>query len=157
MSIESEIIRVESLLNGQKATQDEVANLEQQLPNELVPDWLRSLLTNFPLSGSCFEIDEDDDLSEMGADIKWFSPEQMLDESLNVYPGKAVLKIGYLPIGSCLAGSGDPYFIKLSDGSDDPSLVRVPHECASDEDYPEEEIEVVCKHLSELFKVANIG
>lgn len=157
MSIESEIVKVESLLNGRKATHDEVESLVQQFPKELVPDWLLLLLRNFPLSGSCFEVDEDDDISEMGADIKWLTPEQILDEGLNAYPGKVVLLLGYLPIGSCLAGSGDPYFIKLLDDSDDPSLVRIPHECSSDENYPEEEIEVVFTHLSELFKVADIG
>ncbi len=55
-------------------------------------------------------MDEDDDESELGADLKWFGPSEMIEEALSVYPGETVIGLGYLPVAACLAGSGDPYF-----------------------------------------------
>lgn len=60
--------------------------------------------------GVCFSLDEDDDESELGADLKWFGPSEMIEEALSVYPGETVIGLGYLPVAACLAGSGDPYF-----------------------------------------------
>jgi hypothetical protein len=37
------------------------------------------------------------------------------------------VKNGYLPIGTCLIGSGDPYFLKVADGKN-PPVVRIPHD-----------------------------
>ena len=122
----------------------------------ILPEWYASLLKEFPLSGVIFSLNEELDQSELGVDLKWLSPEQTLDEAQNVYPGKSVIGLGYLPIGSCLAGSGDPYFLKLSDYSEDPALVRIPHDLVSDDGYPENEIELVCNSLSSFFEQAEI-
>ncbi|MEZ8878109.1 hypothetical protein AB6E09_03395 [Vibrio lentus] len=155
MSLISEIKRIETQLTGLKASEEDINQLVAQLPDGLVPSCLLSLLKSFPLAGVCFSLDEEDDESEFGADLKWFTVPQMLEEALEVYPGKVVLKSGYLPIGSCLAGSGDPYFLKVL--NDDLPLVRIPHELASDDgDYPENEIEVVCSSLSQFFNRAEI-
>ena len=156
MSLISEIERKETQLTGVQASEEDINQLFERLPVRLVPSWLLSLLKRFPLAGVCFSLDEEDDESELGTDLKWFTVSQMLEEALAVYPGKVVLKLGYLPIASCLAGSGDPYFLKLLNDNDDPPLVRIPHDLASDDDYPENEIEMVCESLSDFFKLADI-
>ncbi len=33
------------------------------------------------------------------------------DETSHCYPGNNVVKSGYIAVGGCLCGSGDPYFI----------------------------------------------
>ncbi|MCR9365224.1 MULTISPECIES: hypothetical protein [Vibrio harveyi group] len=157
MSLISEIKKIETQLTGLKASEEDINQLVEQLPDGLVPSYLLSLLKSFPLAGVCFSLDEENDESEFGADLKWLTVRQMLEEALEVYPGKVVLKLGYLPIASCLAGSGDPYFLKVLNDNDDPPLVRIPHEFASDDgEYPESEIEVVCRSLSQFFNRAEI-
>lgn len=89
-------------------------------------------------------------------DLKWLDPDQTVDEAQNVYPGKLVIGLCYLPIGSCLAGSGDPYFLNLDANSEDPALVRIPHDFIADDAYPEEEIELVCHSLSIFFEQSEI-
>ncbi|MEH6447822.1 MAG: hypothetical protein V7765_04090 [Oleispira sp.] len=158
MSFISEVEKIEVLLSGEKASEEDINHLVARLPKELLTSSLISLLQNYFLAGVCFSLDEEDDESGLGADIKWFTINQMLEEALEVYPGKSVLTLGYLPIGACLTGSGDPYFIKVSGTNDDPPLVRIPHDLASaDEEYPESEIEVVCVSLSHFFNKAEIN
>ena len=71
-------------------------------------------LQNYPLSGVCFWLDQDDDESGLGADLKWFTADQIIEEALSAYPGKVVLNLGYLPVAACLSGSDDPYFLKMN-------------------------------------------
>ena len=158
MSLVSELEKKEMSLTGSKATETDVIQLVERLPSDMVPSWLPPLLQRFGLAGACFSLDEDDDESELGAELKWFSVSQMLEEALMVYPGKSALRLGYLPVAACLAGSGDPYFLKISISDEDPPLVRIPHEMASDDEaYPESEIEIVCKSLSRFFRKVEIA
>ncbi len=157
MDIFSELKKRETFLTGAKTTEQDVKCLANTLPQELVPSWLPICLQEFKLAGTCFSLDEKLDKSELGADIKWFTVSQMLEEALEVYPGKVVLDLGYLPIAACLFGSGDPYFLKVLNDGEDPTLVRIPHNFASeDKQYPENEIEVICDSLSEFFSKATI-
>lgn len=158
MAVVAELQKVESSLYGSKMTKSEADDLTKNLPPELLPVWLMEVLQRYPLSGVCFSLDEDNDESGLGADLKWFSADQMIEEALLAYPGKVVINLGYLPIASCLAGSGDPYFLRMKDGStDDPILVRVPHDLvAEDDSYPESEIEVVCNSLSRFFILSEV-
>jgi len=158
MTVLTELKKIESSLNGSKMTRTEVADLARNVPPELFPEWLMDALQNYPLLGVCFSLDEDDDESGLGADLKWFTVDQMIEEALFAYPGKVVLNLGYLPVAACLAGSGDPYFLKMKGGNlDDPALVRIPHDLVSEDDsYSEREIEVVCKTLSRFFNLSEI-
>lgn len=148
--------KIEKQLTGELFRQSDIERLRKYLPAHLLVDWYIEILEKYRLSGACFSISEDDDLSEMGVDIKWFSSEQIVDEALNAYPGKSVMKQGYLPVGTCLSGSGDPYFLKVSKEPGLSALVRVPHYVASDDDYPEEDIEKVSESLNHFFELATI-
>lgn len=158
MSVQIELQKIELSLNGSKITKSEADDLVSNLPPELLPSWLLEVLQNYPLSGVNFSLEEGDDESGLGADLKWFSADQIIEEALSVYPGKVVLNLGYLPVAACLVGSGDPYFLKVKDdNSDDPALVRIPHDLvAQDDSYPEGEIEIVCNNLSRFFSLAEI-
>lgn len=112
-------------------------------------------MTDFGISGTTFELDEDDDASGLGVELKWMNAEEMADEAINAYPGKAVQALGYLPVGICLMGSGDPYFLRLQTGGD-PTLVRVPHDAVVDEQIQESSIEVVSESLVDFLGAARI-
>lgn len=158
MTLLIELQKIESSLYGSKMTKLEADELARNIPPELLPAWLMEALENYPLLGVCFSLDEDDDESGLGVDLKWFTVDQIIEEALYAYPGKVVLDLGYLPIAACLAGSGDPYFLKMKGGvPDDPALVRILHDLVSENDnYPENEIEIVCSNLSRFFNVSAI-
>lgn len=102
--------RLDSSLPGSKTTKSEIEDLVKNLPAELLPTWFTETLQKYALSRVCLSIDEDNDKSGLGAELIWFTAEQIIDEALRAYPGIAVTKLGYLPIGGCMIGSGDPYF-----------------------------------------------
>jgi len=100
---------------------------------------LRRFLEHAPVVGATFELDASEDASEMGAAFQWMDASQMMAEATEVYPGVAVVKHGYLPVGMCLEGSGDPYFVRLQDCA----LVRVLHDADWLQGLQEEAIETV--------------
>lgn len=158
MSIVSALENKESSLTGSRATEAEVKQLVDTLPSNILPIWLPPLLLRFRLAGVNFSLDEEEDVSGLGVDLMWFNVDQMIEEALSVYPGKSVLNLGYLPVAACLVGSGDPYFLKIPNGDEDPPLVRIPHDLAlADEAFPESEIEIVCESLSQFFDKAVIN
>jgi hypothetical protein len=80
----------------------------------------------------------------------------MIGESFDFYPGISALRLGYLAIGSCLRGSGDPYFVKVA--VDDPPFVRIPHDyLLADLSLVEARVEIVRSTLSDFFRVARFG
>ncbi len=153
-----ELQKLKLSLYGTKIKKSDADDLVKNLPPELLPVWLLDALQNYPLSGVCFSLDENDDESGLGADLKWFSAGEIIEEALFFYPGKVVVNLGYIPIAACLVGSGDPYFLKMKDSNlEDPALVRVPHDLVSEDgSYPENEIEVVCSTLSVFFNLSDV-
>lgn len=158
MSIFDELIKISSSLHGSKLAESEASELIEKLPPGVMPGWLVVIQKQFPLAGVCFSLDEDQDESKIGVEMKWFSSSQMIEEALLVYPGKVVLGLGYLPVAACLVGSGDPYFLKMkSCDLQNPPLVRIPHALAIDEDhFLENEIELVSKSLSYFFSQSKV-
>ena len=156
MTLEEAVRRIDGELYGAVAAANEVRLLKEGLPDALVPGWLVELLTRHKLSGCCFSLGEEDDDSGLGAEVIWKTPEDMVAEARDYYPGISVVDLGFLPIGSCAIGSGDPYMLDLRRASSDPPVVRVPHESAVQEPYPLEDIELVCPSLSEFFRRAKV-
>src|SRR5215213_1421491 len=100
-------------LRGTRATNGDIHFLKSQLPASLTPDWLMALLREHPLAGVGFSLNTDHDESGVGAEVIWLTPEQTVSESVESEPGKSVLSYGFLAIGACAEGSGDPYFLGL--------------------------------------------
>lgn len=97
------------------------------------PYWLEFLAT-FSLVGREVSIPEPDDRSGVGAEIEFLDEAGSREEAEEYYPGIAVAADGFVPVGSCLIGTGDPYFIRLADGEGGP-LYRVDHEAVGKEGY----------------------
>jgi hypothetical protein len=101
-----------------------------------------------------FALRAEEDLSGLGAALLWMAPADIVGESLEFYPGIAAAPLGYVAVGTCLLGSGDPYFVEVSDGECSP-LVRIPHDgLEPDLSLSESVIEVVSPRLDSFFNLA---
>jgi hypothetical protein len=115
-----------------------------------------NLVCQYPLSGCDFYLPADLDLSGLGVEMRWMNPSEMLSEATESYPGIAALECGYIPIGICLEGSGDPYFAKWNGKGY--SLVRIPHLSVSEDHLLDENsIEVVSENLYDFINKSEIS
>lgn len=99
-------------LHGRRTEGEEIEQLLRSYPH--FDQRLLDVWATLPLIGLGFALGDDEDESGMGAELQWMSPSQALDESH--YPGIAAVQLGYWPFGICLEGSGDPYFLRSTDG-----------------------------------------
>lgn len=106
------------------------------------PDWLIDLQNNYSLIGQSFSLIEEMDASGFGVEMQWMTIGEQLEEIRDLYPGKIAFKYNYFPIGKCLEGSGDPYFISSKDG--ELKIYRIPHDIVLNEELDEKEIEYIC-------------
>jgi hypothetical protein len=143
-------------LHGTTATDSDIRLLRARLTVALVPDWLVDALKRYNLAGTDFSLTEEQDLSGLGADVVWMTPKQMIKEACDFEPGFTIVRSGFLPFGACSVGTGDPFFFDLRDASDDPPVVRVPHDYAGGESYPLDAIELVAPSLTAFLRTAKI-
>jgi hypothetical protein len=147
---------IQSRLTGRRITSEERARFGERFRELQNWDWIADMMSRYKLAGTTFVLDEETDLSGLGAEMMWMTPDQMVDEAYEAYPGLPATKLGYIPLGICVLGSGDPYFLKIKD-SLDPALVRIPHDAAAEEDtLQEHRIEPVSPSLSEFLQNAGI-
>ena len=117
---------------GKLAAADDLDRLGRALGAQF-PDWYRDLLATVPLIGlelgvATPESSDDDDINW----LLWLGPDAISTESLELYPGSAVLRHGYLCVGGCAHGSGDQYFVNTGAGDDDPPLVQIYHDLGTE-------------------------
>ena len=87
--------------------------------------------------------------------IQVMSESEAIDEATNYWPGIGVKKDGYIPVGHCAIGTGDPYFINTNDGENGP-LYKIDHEAVSEDGYNKEEaVDVMLSSYSEITKYEN--
>ncbi|MEN8251513.1 MAG: hypothetical protein ABFS32_21490 [Bacteroidota bacterium] len=115
----------------------------------MVPEYWLNFIASNQLVGKDFEIDEESDLSELGADLKIMSKEQSIDESTNCSPGIWVSKSGYIPVGMCLSGSGDYYYLNVNDGKAGP-LYRIYHDDVDESGFDDKAIDKVLENYEQL-------
>lgn len=137
-------------LGGGSLTESDVSVLEDSLGLRIPAGVVRELLA-YPLAGLALVLDETADHSGLGAEIRWMTVEEIIDEAKNAYPGIVAIRFGYMPVGMCLEGSGDPYFIRLKDGA----LVRIPHDAVEGRELCLSRVELVASSLRELVTGAN--
>lgn len=145
--------RISQDLIGRKISEDEKMMLMKKFDVELMSLKIIDILSNYKIVGQIFSISEEKDSSGIGVNMEWLTPYEQIQEAYEYYPGLLAVKKGYLPIGMCLEGSGDPYFLK--EDNQRYILVRIPHDAIYDEVLDDDSIEYICE-LSELFNnVAN--
>ena len=93
----------------------------------MLPQYWIHFLDSNKLRGKDCRFGTSIDQTGIGADLTIFTEAESIDEAENFYPGIAVSPDGYVPVAGCLDGSGDPYFIKVSDGPNG-ALYRVYHD-----------------------------
>jgi hypothetical protein len=103
----------------------------------MIPNYWKAFVESEDFEEIDFEIPEEKDLSGIGADLSIMSEDHILDEMNKAHPGIIVKKDGFVAVGSCLTGSGDPYFININDGKDGP-LYRIYHDSVYEGDYERE-------------------
>ena len=144
------------------ATFDECERLHMSLPGRLVPSWLTEMLQRYRLIGGVFELAECDDVSGLGVAMQWMSPAMLLEEMLQAMPGRIAEASGFLAVGACLEGSGDPYFLKLRDRAEtDPPVYRIYHDArfgpVAYEDLSAQQANLVAPRLSAFLEKAATG
>jgi hypothetical protein len=115
----------------------------------MIPEYWRNFIIKNDIVGRDFEISEEDDISELGADLKIMSIEQCISEATECYPGIAAIKENYMPVAMCLAGSGDYYYIKTTDGENG-SLYRIYHDAVNGESLESNGVEKVINNYASL-------
>lgn len=91
-----------------------------------MPPYWKKFIEAAGLIGKESELPASVDRSGIGGWIEWLSEEHSREEKELNYPGIAVAELGYIPVGGG-DGTGDPYFIRESDGEGGP-LYRIYHE-----------------------------
>jgi hypothetical protein len=136
-------------MGGRKLTTKESKELQQKIVG--IPDGLLVFMKTYPVVDATFRLPEKSDLSGVGVRMKWLSPEGMVDEALEFYPGIAAIPAGCFPIGECVVGSGNPYFYRTSDGA----VVRILHASGGDPDtLSESQVEVVAANPTSFIEMA---
>ena len=128
------------------------ADVERLRP--MCPVWLLDVWSDTPLSGTRMYIDEKDDPSGIGVSMQWMTVDELISEATEASPGREAMPAGYIPVGKCLEGSGDPYFVSC--GAEDSPLVRIPHGAARGGSLDLKAVETVAASLSDFFRVAKI-
>jgi hypothetical protein len=123
----------------------------------MLPNYWVEFISNNALTGATAEVPPPRDQSGLGAEIAFLIEAQSTDEATNFWPGLAVAGDGYVPVGSCLSGSGDYYYIRTNDGVAG-ALYRVYHDAVSQHGYDSEEaIAVVLGSYEELLDYVDQG
>lgn len=100
-----------------------------------IPDWYRELLSRVPLGGLNLGWRTAEPTAEFeGVEwVIWANPSDLRSESLEAYPGLAILERGYINVALDATGGGDPYFIPTDQG-DNPPLYQVCHDISDEAD-----------------------
>ena len=120
-----------------------------------MPPYWQTFLEQHRLVGREFSIPVEGDLSGVGAAIEILDEQAIRAEQTEAYPGIGVSKAGFVPVGGCSIGTGDPYFINARDGEGGP-LYRIYHDEVTGENYDSDKaIAMVLKDYRELLKYAD--
>lgn len=131
-----------SKMTGRIASNTELKLLSNRFGNPTTITVLSSVISTYPIIGQSFELESDLDSSNFGVEMEFMTPTQLVEEAFDYYPGISATKSGYVPVGLCLVGSGDPYFVKVIDGT--LWIYRIPHTAVNkDDSLDETEVELV--------------
>lgn len=120
-----------------------------------IPAYWKKFRDEHNLVGAEIEVPESEDRSELGAEIEIFDDAGILSEATELYPGIEAARHGFIPVGGCSIGSGDPYFIRFTEGAEG-SLYRIYHDMVFDDTFPETEaVALVLERFDALLHFRN--
>ena len=93
----------------------------------MFPEYWQAFSKTHGLVGASACLGEEIDLSGLGADMQFLDQAQSTEELSDCWPGIGVAGFGYIPVASCLTGSGDYYYINRNDGPNG-ALYRIYHD-----------------------------
>jgi hypothetical protein len=131
-----------------------LTDADAKLLSDICPAWLLDVWRQFPLTGVRMHLSDAEDATGIGVSLQWMSATEMLSEANDASPGREARREGFVPIGKCLEGSGDPYFIAMT--GDDPALVRIPHTAARGGALNRSAVETVSPSLTQFFRIAKV-
>ena len=140
-SLNYQLERVKDSLRGRTMTDEEVLLVREQFEKAVFPDALIDILGRYNIIDHQFSLTEEQDLSGFGVEMRWLTPKSQIEEAYDYYPGILAIKEKYLPIGSCLLGSGDPYFLKMEENEWD--IVRIPHDSVNEDELDYDSLEII--------------
>lgn len=113
---------------GKKIGKIEMLGLQLRLAVRL-PGWYVKLLSKYPLAGAYLDypVYEADDLSDGYQPLRLARARDIYSGTEKCYPGFAIRKLGYACLAIDPKGSGNPYFMKISEG-DNPPIYQVYHD-----------------------------
>ena len=139
---------------GKTASPRELSALNSDMGGR-IPDWYIELVTSVPICGLEFALNAND---EDGVLIEWSDSNGMRGESLECYPGLAILERGFINIGGDPIGSGDSFFINGPEGGDDPPVFQVYHDISDEADeIIRRGLNLIAPSLSTLFREASFA
>ena len=116
----------------------------------ICPRWLLDAWSEAPLSGARIYLENKRDPTGIGVSMQWMTADELLSEATEASPGREAIRDGFVPIGKCLEGSGDPYFVSRE--KDDSPLVRIPHGAARGGRLDLRAVETVASSLSDFLR-----
>jgi hypothetical protein len=123
-----------------------------QSDDAMQPDYWRQFISDNELAGREAVVPEEADLSGLGIELEFLDEAGTRQEAQELYPGITVCRDGFVPVGGCAFGSGDPYFTNLRDGENGP-LYRVYHDEVGEHGYdPARAIVAVLRDYRELVR-----
>ena len=97
----------------------------QRMVHDLLPEHWKLFATQHSLVGREIEFPWPGK-DELVAVIEIFDDGSVEHEARGAYPGIVVLRDGFVPIGGCSIGTGDPYFLNVLDGPAGP-IYKIDH------------------------------
>lgn len=118
----------------------------------MVPSYWLQFVERHKLIGKTASLNEESDLSALGAEMQFLTEAQSDDELANAWPGIGVAGDGYVPVAWCSIGSGDYYYINSSDGPNGP-LYRIYHDAVGPDGYdPRSAVERVLDRYEDVLR-----
>ncbi len=116
--------RLKPKLTGARISDEETILLRELHVKYGFPKILMDWMQHYPLSNTIFKYRE----AATGLEhvFRWLTPDHARSEIEDTYPGVVVAQLGYIPVGGCLVGSGDPYFVR-DRGDGELLLVQISH------------------------------
>jgi hypothetical protein len=130
-----------TILEGRVASNAEIDLLSQRFYDFIWLQDFKEIVKNYRIIGQEFSLHAEADSSGIGMEMEWATPIEQIEEAFEFYPGIILVKHGFLPVGKCLSGSGDPYFLKAEDN--DLKIYRGLHDLAKDNIYRDDMTEFV--------------